>query len=175
MADEIAMKPPRVTKPVTIRKHPSRPGHWKLETEQWLPRPIDEVWSFFSDAHNLEELTPSLLRFEVLTPKPIPMGEGTLIDYKLRIRGVPVYWRTEISLWEPGVRFMDRQLRGPYRWWEHEHTFEASNGGTLCKDRVAYHVPGGPLAPLVHAVAVRRDVENIFRFRGSKLAELLVA
>lgn len=155
---------------VRIEKNPARPG-WVLHATQWLPRGIDEVWPFFTDAHNLEAITPPILRFNVTTPAPIDMKAGTLIDYRLRIRGVPVGWRTEISLWEPGVRFMDRQLRGPYRWWEHEHTFTPQAGGTLCTDRVEYHVPGGPLAPLVHALAVRRDVGAIFRYRGRCLAE----
>ena len=157
---------------VSIQKHPSRPG-WRLEAVQILPRPVEEVWPFFTDAHNLEAITPPILNFNVLTPKPIDMKRGALIDYQLRIRGIPVKWRTEISLWEPGVRFMDRQLRGPYRWWEHEHRFEPTeDGGTRCLDAVDYHVAGWFLAPLANALLVQNDVEKIFRYRAEKLADI---
>lgn len=145
---------------------------WRLRASQWLPRPVDELWPFFADAYNLEQLTPSLLRFEVLTPAPIEMRAGALIDYRLRIRGVPARWRTEISVWEPGRRFVDRQLRGPYVRWEHEHVFTAERGGTRCEDSVLYEVPGWVLAPVVNALAVQRDVEGIFRFRAQKMREL---
>lgn len=155
---------------IVVAKHPSRPG-WLLTASQWLPRPVSEVWPFFTDAHNLEAITPAFLKFHVVTPRPIDMRAGTLIDYQLKLRGVPITWRTEISAWEPGHRFMDRQLRGPYLWWEHEHVFEPRDGGTLCTDRVAYHVPGWLLAPLVHELAVKRDVAGIFQYRGERLAE----
>jgi len=162
---------PATTASVSVTKHPDRPGYL-LTASQWLPRSVDDVWPFFCDAHNLEAITPPILSFEVLTPKPIEMKAGALIDYKLKIRGVPIRWRTEIAIWEPPHRFMDRQLRGPYRWWEHEHTFEAEDGGTRCRDRVAYHVPGGPLAPMANRLLVQRDVVNIFNYRGQKLAEM---
>lgn len=155
--------------PISVR----REGHgWVLETELWLPRPRSEVFPFFADAHNLEILTPPLLNFNVITPRPIEMRTGALIDYKLRIRGVPVRWRTEIAVWEPDTKFVDQQLKGPYKKWHHTHTFEDRDGGTLCGDRVEYEVPGGPLAPLVNKLAVQRDVEAIFRFRAKKMREL---
>jgi len=147
-------------------------NEWVLTTALWLPRPRAEVFEFFADAHNLEQLTPDLLRFHVVTPKPINMHAGTLIDYRLRIRGVPVKWKTEIQVWEPGVRFVDNQLKGPYVKWWHEHTFEDRDGGTLCGDHVRYKPPGGPLAPIVNALAVERDVRNIFRYRQRVMAEL---
>ncbi len=158
--------------PVSVR----RVGpDWVLQTSLWLPRPRTEVFEFFSDAHNLEDITPPILRFEVLTPKPIPMKAGALIDYKLKVRGLPIRWRTEIAIWEPEHRFVDTQIKGPYvRWW-HEHTFEDHEGGTLCKDRVEYRPPGGPLAPIVNAIAVERDVRGIFDFRRKKLLELFPA
>ncbi|MBP1620165.1 MAG: Polyketide cyclase / dehydrase and lipid transport [Acidobacteria bacterium] len=145
---------------------------YDLEREQWFPRPLEEVFAFFADAGNLEAITPPWLGFEVLTPRPIAMRPGTLIDYRLRLRGVPLRWRTEISVWQPPHRFVDEQRRGPYREWVHEHTFTAVDGGTLVRDRVRYRVPGGWL---VHELFVRRDVERIFDYRRERLASLLGA
>jgi ligand-binding SRPBCC domain-containing protein len=143
-----------------------------LTAEQWLPVPRDELFSFFADATNLERITPDLLRFRIASPLPIEMRRGATIDYRLRVRGVPMRWRSEITVWEPPVRFVDFQLRGPYRLWNHEHRFEEHRGGTLCRDRVEYRVPGGPLAPLLHALFVRGDVERIFRHRQRVLDDL---
>jgi ligand-binding SRPBCC domain-containing protein len=172
-----------------------------------LPRPIGEVFAFFSDAGNLQALTPAWVNFEVLTPRPIPMHAGALIDYRLRIHGVPIRWRTRIETWEPpeshthrsgerrheadtrprdGIveraRFVDVQLRGPYRLWHHTHTFESlpasaamPRGGTRCGDRVEYAAPGWVLEPLVHSLFVKRDVERIFTFRGETLKRLFPA
>ena len=137
--------------------------------EQWLPRPRAEVFPFFADAANLERLTPPWLEFRILTPRPVAMREGALIDYRLRIRGVPVRWRTRIAVWEPPERFVDEQLKGPYRLWVHEHTFLERDGGTLCRDQVRYAVPGGAL---VDRLLVRPDVERIFAWRRRVLAEL---
>ena len=137
--------------------------------EQWLPRPRAEVFPFFADAANLERLTPPWLSFRILTPRPVAMAAGALIDYRLRIRGVPVRWRTRIAVWEPPDRFVDEQLRGPYRLWVHEHTFAERDGGTLCRDQVRYAVPGGAL---VDRLLVRPDVERIFAWRRRALAEL---
>ena len=128
------------------------------QAELWLPRPRPEVFAFFAEARNLEAITPPWLKFEVLTPAPIAMRAGTLIDYRLRLHGFPIRWRTEITLWEPPVRFADTQLRGPYRLWEHTHTFVEKDGGTLCRDEVRYAVPGGAL---IERLFVRRDVEKI--------------
>lgn len=137
-----------------------------FEAELWLPRRREEIFPFFADARNLEAITPPFLRFVVLTPAPIEMRAGTVIDYKLRIHGLPVRWRTLISAWEPPVRFVDEQVRGPYRQWIHEHTFEEREGGTLMRDRVRYRVPGGAL---IDRLFVRRDVERIFAFRRDTL------
>lgn len=139
------------------------------KTELWLPRDRNEVFEFFADAANLEVLTPPWLRFKILTPQPILMRVGVLIDYRLRIRGVPVSWQTEITAWQPPFRFADRQNRGPYRKWLHEHRFETKDRGTLCIDEVEYEVPGGWL---VDWLLVRRDVAKIFDFRRKKLQEI---
>jgi ligand-binding SRPBCC domain-containing protein len=135
--------------------------------EQTLPRPIAEVFPFFSDAGNLEALTPPWVHFHILTPRPIEMRVGTLIDYRLRIHGVPVRWRSEITVWEPPHRFVDEQRRGPYRLWRHEHVFEPRDGGTLCRDHVQYAVP---FDFLTHRWLVRPDIERIFAFRHEQLA-----
>lgn len=140
-----------------------------FETKVWLPRARTEVFPFFADAQNLARITPAWLNFVVLTPTPIAMRVGTLIDYRLRIRGFPVRWQTEISAWTPPHRFVDRQLRGPYRLLEHTHTFSESRGGTLCHDAVRYHPPGGAL---VNWLWVQRDVRRIFEFRRQRLQEL---
>lgn len=138
-------------------------------SEQWLPRPLEEVFPFFADARNLEELTPPWLSFNVLTPDPIPMAVGTKIDYRLRWRGFPLRWTSEIAAWEPPFRFVDRQLRGPYRLWHHEHRFEERNGGTDVIDVVDYAVWGGAVAV---NLGVRRDVERIFAHRRTRLVEI---
>src|SRR5690349_11084091 len=113
----------------------------ELRSEQWFPHPVEEVFSFFSNAENLELLTPPWVNFHILTPRPIPMHTGALIDYKLRIHGFPVRWQSEITVWDPPHRFVDEQRRGPYRLWHHEHTFEPRDNGTLCIDLVRYAVP----------------------------------
>lgn len=144
-----------------------------FESEVVLPHPRPEVFAFFSDAANLRELTPARLHFELVTPPPNAIAEGTLIDYRLRVRGVPVRWRSRIAAWEPPRRFVDEQLRGPYRLWHHEHLFEEADGGVATRviDRVRYAVPGGPLGALADRLLVRRDVEAIFAFRRERLRE----
>ena len=143
-----------------------------FEAEQWLPAPRERVFEFFSDAQNLEVITPPWLNFRILTPLPIVMRPGALIDYRLRLHGLPLRWRTLISAWQPPVRFVDEQVRGPYRQWVHTHTFAEQDGGTLCRDRVEYRVPGGAW---VHRLFVRREVETIFAHRRAVLERLFTA
>ena len=144
-----------------------------LEREQFVAAPLEETFRFFADARNLERITPPWLGFRVLTQGDIPMAVGTVIDYRIRVLGLPVRWTSLISRWEPGVAFVDRMLRGPYRWWHHLHTFEAKDGGTLMRDRVEYAVPYGPLGPVAHALFVRRRLAHIFDFRRDTIAGLL--
>jgi ligand-binding SRPBCC domain-containing protein len=127
------------------------------------------VFAFFSDAHNLNAITPPWLHFEILTPQPIAMRVGTRLRYRLRLRGVPLHWLTEITAWEPPQRFVDRQLEGPYRLWVHEHIFTERDGGALMRDRVDYAVPGGFLGPLLHRLFVGPDVARIFAYREERL------
>ena len=131
---------------------------FELTSEVLLPRRLAEVFPFFADAGNLERLTPPWLRFRVLTPERIEMRPGAIIDYRLRLRGVPIRWRSEITAWEPPFRFVDEQRRGPYRLWIHEHRFEERAGQTLASDHVRYAVPGGRL---VHRILVRPDLERV--------------
>lgn len=149
---------------------------FELTSEVLLPRPRNEVFPFFADARNLERLTPPWLRFEVLTPTPIEMRPAAVIAYRLRLRGLPVRWRSEITAWEPPLRFVDEQRRGPYRLWIHEHRFEERAGRTLVSDRVRYAVPGGPLLEgLVNRLLVRPDLERVFAYRRAVLAGLFGA
>jgi ligand-binding SRPBCC domain-containing protein len=137
-----------------------------FESEILLGRPRREVFPFFADAHNLEDITPPFLRFRIVTSPPVRMEEGALIDYRLRLRGVPLRWRTRISRWDPPRSFVDEQVEGPFRVWIHEHTFEEVDGGTRVRDRVRYAVPGGWI---VDRLFVRREVERIFSFRRERL------
>lgn len=138
----------------------------RLVSEIVLAAPRAEVFAFFADAENLASLTPDLLRFRILTPVPIEIRRGTRIDYRLRIRGVPIRWRSEITHWLPPWRFVDRQLRGPYRLWIHEHEFEERDGGTACRDRVTWAAPGGGI---LERRFVGPDLARIFAFRRAEL------
>ena len=158
---------------MTARTRPRR--FHVLEREQYVPTSIDAAYGFFADTRNLEVITPPWLSFQVLTEGEIPMAVGTTIDYRIRMLGVPMKWRSLISRWEPGVAFVDEQLLGPYRWWHHTHTFEAREGGTILRDRVEYAVPGGPIAPIVHAAFVKGRLRKIFDFRREAIARIFAA
>ena len=146
-------------------------GYHTLRREQTLPGSPDDVFPFFADAGNLEAITPPELSFDIVTPRPIDMHVGTLIEYRLKLHGLPISWLTRIEVWEPGVRFVDQQLRGPYALWHHTHEFEATeDGATLMRDTVRYALPFGPLGELAHRLLVRRDLERIFAFRAAEVA-----
>ena len=139
---------------------------YRLTREQFVPLPLEEVFAFFADAHNLERLTPPWLNFEVLTPSPVDMRAGTLIDYRLQLHGIPVRWQSEITVWQPPHRFVDRQVSGPYRLWVHTHQLESLAEGTLVRDLVDYAVPGGAL---VQRFFVGPDLNRIFDYRARQL------
>ncbi len=141
-----------------------------LDSEQYLARGIGEVFAFFSDPVNLQRITPPWLDFRILTPAPLEMRQGVRIDYRLRLRGFPLRWQSEITAWEPPRRFVDEQRRGPYRVWIHEHTFLAQNGGTVIRDHVEYAIFGGAV---VRTLFVARDLEKIFAFRRAQLERIL--
>ena len=143
-----------------------------LSREQYLARPPKDVFPFFADAHNLEAITPPLLGFSVVSEGPVEMRVGALIQYRLGLRGLGLDWLTRIDEWEPGVRFVDSQLAGPYRLWHHTHSFEPRGGGTLMRDTVRYALPLWPLGELA-APLVRRELGAIFDFRHAAVARLL--
>lgn len=146
---------------------------YRLVREQFLPHPIEQVFAFFSNAGNLESLTPPDLHFRILTPRPIEMRPGTMIDYRLKLSGIPMVWRTRIETFDPPHSFSDVQLRGPYAHWRHLHEFRASEGGTLMRDVVDYALPFGPLGWMVHAIFVRRSLAKIFDYRRDRISGLL--
>ncbi|NWG12814.1 MAG: SRPBCC family protein [Acidobacteria bacterium] len=142
---------------------------FQFKSEQLLPRPLGTVFPFFSDPRNLQAITPPWLDFEITTKGSLEMHEGLLIDYRLRIHGIPLRWQSEITVWQPPHRFVDEQRRGPYRFWIHEHTFEAIGDSTRITDHVQYGVFGGVL---VQRLFVGRDVAAIFTFRRAKLRQI---
>jgi ligand-binding SRPBCC domain-containing protein len=144
-----------------------------LRREQLLPGTPSDVFEFYADAGNLELITPAWLGFRVVTSQPIEMRPGALIEYRLTLHRVPVRWLTRIEEWEPGQRFVDVQVKGPYRFWHHTHTFEARNGGTIVRDEVRYTLPLGPLGELAHRLFVRRDLECIFDFRHASVSKVM--
>ena len=145
----------------------------RLERTHTVTHPIDEVFAFFSDAANLEALTPGFLKFRILTPMPLEMKKDAQIIYQLGLFGLPMKWRTRITDWVPGKRFVDEQESGPYALWRHTHEFEAQGESTLMRDVVEYREPLGPLGTIAHHLFVRRMVEKIFDFRNEALGPLL--
>lgn len=156
---------------VVVCANPTLMSEFHIHTEQTLSAPLDRVFAFFSDAGNLESLTPAFLKFRVETPRPIEMREGALIDYSLRLHAIPIRWRTRIHIWEPGRRFVDEQIKGPYRLWIHEHAFEqARDGGTIVRDHVRYRPPLGAIA---NTLFVRPQLRRIFEFRAEATRRLI--
>jgi ligand-binding SRPBCC domain-containing protein len=156
--------------PVSITRQED--GTFQLQTSQWLPRSIDDVFAFFADARNLQAITPGWLHFHIENAENLKIEAGTRINYRLRLHGIPLRWQSRISVWEPTRRFVDEQVHGPYRRWVHEHRFEVEGTGTRIDDTVDYAVPGGAL---VHWLFVAGDLRRIFAYRGEKVAELLAA
>ena len=139
-----------------------------VERTQVVPAPIEQAWAFYASPHNLQAITPPWLFFRI-EQAPDELEAGSLLRYRLRLFGIPVRWLTEIRSWDPPHTFVDVQLRGPYRLWEHTHRLVTVDGGTEIHDRVRYQVPGGMLADLV----VRRWLKAIFDYRAKRTSELL--
>ncbi len=147
---------------------------WRLSCAQRVPRPVAEVFPFYATARNLQRITPAFLHFRILRSTPEPLAAGARIDYALRLHGLPIRWRTRIEAWEPPQRFVDRQVRGPFRTWLHTHTFQALGDGTLISDVVVFDLYCRPLArtPVLGWIFAdlraifehrRREVERVFR------------
>ncbi|MGD2135184.1 MAG: SRPBCC family protein [Gemmatimonadales bacterium] len=149
-----------------------RDREYVLERTQGVTRPLEEVFQFFSDPRNLARLTPPWLAFRALDSGDLTMREGLRIHYRIRLLGVPQRWTSVITVWDPPHRFVDEQLRGPYRRWHHLHEFTRSNDGTQIRDRVTYQLPFGPLGRLAHVLFVRRQLEAIFTYRRHRVEEL---
>lgn len=143
-----------------------------LKSEQIISQPLSTVFSFFNRPENLSTLTPKSMHFNILTPSPIEMKTGAKIDYRIWLLGVPLKWKTLITLYEPPFRFVDEQIQGPYRYWHHLHEFKDLGGKTLMQDEVRYALPFGPLGELAHWIWIKRQLKNIFDFRYKKVEEL---
>ena len=148
---------------------------YHLDRSLFIPRPRAEVFAFFSKAENLEQITPDFLKFQIISPLPIEMKAGALIDYKLSFHGIPLRWRTRIAAFEPVSTFTDTQLSGPYRRWIHRHDFEDVPGGTQMHDHVQYELPFGPIGDIVRFLFVRRSVEQIFDHRNQTISRIFAA
>jgi ligand-binding SRPBCC domain-containing protein len=144
-----------------------------LECEMSVPVSVQEAFQFFEDPHNLSRITPPSLDFRIVTPEPIEMRKGAEIDYRIRLLGIPVAWKTIITEYEPPFFFVDEQARGPYRYWRHRHSFRPTEVGTVVGDRVEYALPLGWIGQAVHRLAVRRELRRIFAYRQAALKDLL--
>jgi len=140
---------------------------YKISYNQLVPRPLEEVFAFFSRAENLEAITPEWLKFRVVSVMPEPVQKGTLIEYRLKLHGIPLHWTSQIVEWNPPHKFVDLQLQGPYKLWRHTHVFTAEGGNTRIHDEVLYSLPLGVLGRMAHTMLVSGDIKRIFTFRAS--------
>jgi ligand-binding SRPBCC domain-containing protein len=140
-----------------------------------IEKPLEQVFQFFSKAENLTKITSANLNFEILSPLPIKMEEGVLIDYRIKLYHIPFRWQTKITVWKPPFKFVDVQLKGPYKLWIHDHFFEESATGTRMSDYIEYQIPGGLFAPIIHQQKIRKDIENMFDFRKKIIDQIFLS
>jgi ligand-binding SRPBCC domain-containing protein len=143
-----------------------------LIKETIIKKPLEEVFDFFSKAENLNLLTPPEMQFKIITPSPITIHQGKLIDYKIKVNGIPFKWQTEITVWQPPFRFVDKQKKGPYNTWIHEHLFEARGSSTYMRDTVQFKSPGWILEPIINKLFIEKKVRGIFEYREKVLLQL---
>ena len=145
---------------------------YELNSHQFIHAPIEKVFSIFSKPENLENITPERLHFTIHTPSPIPMNVGQIIDYTIRIRGIPMHWRSRIASYDPPNHFIDEQIKGPYSIWHHTHTFVDKDGGTYIIDHVKYKIPFGFIGKIANSVWVSRDLNSIFSYRKKAIVKI---
>ena len=146
----------------------------QLHAQQWVSSPVSEVFPFFCDEKNLERITPELLQFKVLGKDTPEIQEGTKINYRLKLHGIPLGWQSQILDWAPPTQFVDTQLSGPYKTWHHTHRFEALGEGTLMEDQVRYQLRFGMLGRILNFIWVKGDVQKIFKHRKKVVAEIFL-
>ena len=145
---------------------------YTLKSVQLIQKPIEEVFTFFSKPENLSVITPPKLGFKILTPRPIEMDAGRLIDYKIYLLGIPIHWRTLITDFNPPHMFVDQQIKGPYTMWHHTHTFHKVKDGVEIRDQVVYSIPFSFIGQILNYLWIRKDLENIFKHRKKVIDKL---
>ena len=154
---------------VKTHRHPLH----KLERTQVIQAPLPQTFDFFANASHLEVITPTFLNFQIRSTLPIVMRTGTQIEYSLSLFHIPIHWRTRITEWTPGTRFIDEQEHGPFSFWRHTHEFESHGTATMVRDLVEYKEPLGLLGQAAHAIWVERTLQKIFDFRHDQVRDLL--
>lgn len=149
----------------------------RLEYAQFIPTTLEEAWSFFSNAYNLEKITPVDMGFKVLTRFESPeIYNGMVIDYIVKpMFGIPTSWRTKIEEVQQLKKFVDVQLKGPYKLWHHTHTFEEVSGGVLMKDVIVYKIPLGVIGKFLNKLIVASRIQSIFDYRKHQINQLFKA
>ena len=138
---------------------------YTLEKHQFITKSKKEVFDFFKTPENLEKITPKNLNFVIHTPSPISMNEGTLIEYRIKLLGIPIYWKTLINAYDPPKYFSDIQLKGPYSKWDHTHIFKECKNGTMMIDKIVYSIPFGIIGQIAHSIWVKEELNRIFNYR----------
>jgi ligand-binding SRPBCC domain-containing protein len=142
---------------------------YTIERRQLVHRPLEEIFTFFSRPENLGLLTPKQVGFNILTPSPISMQTGALIDYTIKVLGIRTRWTTLITDFVHGSRFVDVQLKGPYAYWHHEHRFTETDDGTLITDVIHYAMPLGVFGSIIHELFVKSRLNFIFNYRAGEI------